>query len=534
VWHRLKYFQSIRAKNRIILNKSMLNKNDQKKKKKLYPMVGVLGCMAERLKEKLLDEDGVDFVVGPDAYREIPGIISRVFNSTDQKEANTQLSFEETYADIKPVRESSTFSAFVSITRGCNNMCSFCIVPFTRGRERSRPFATILEEVKQAYDNGCREIVLLGQNVNGYHDSSKESAVLFPDSSYKIANEQGGGGFKNLWNSRDRQKPGPRFVDLLEAVANISPELRIRFTSPHPKDFPDEVLHLIKEKNNICNSFHLPLQSGSTSNLSRMRRGYSKEAFIELADRLREIIPNVSISTDIIAGFCGESEEEHQDTIDVMKRVNFDQAFMFAYSLREKTHADRSHAMNDDVPEPVKLRRLQEIIDVHRNSLFMKNRLEELGQLRLVLVEGYSTKSTENDPFLTGRTDGNKRVVFKGNSILSNGYLIDSNSGTLWNKNDNNNINNSITYELIEKLNEIDNNLKLPEINTPTDADFATNLHTKYEKSIIDSLAKISKDHKIDYRVLAGKYVLVKITKANGPTLLGVGLSVSSITEFEK
>lgn len=290
---------------------------------------------AERLKDKLLVRDSVDFVCGPDAYRDIPRLLQTVV-STDQKDSNTRLSFEETYADINPVREVSSSSAMVSVMRGCNNMCSFCIVPFTRGRERSREMSSILAEVKALSDQGIKEVVLLGQNVNGYHDVSAESVLEYPETSYQAAK-----GFNNLFQGKVRNTPGARFSDLLIAVAAINPEMRIRFTSPHPKDFPDDVLQAVANTKNICKQLHMPLQSGSTSNLSRMRRGYSKEAFLDLVQRARDVIPGVALTTDVIAGFCGETEEEHQDTLDVMRTVQFDQAFMFAYSLRDKTHAAR-------------------------------------------------------------------------------------------------------------------------------------------------------------------------------------------------
>lgn len=284
VWDRLHYFQSIRKKNR------------SKAVKSLYPIVGVLGCMAERLKDKLLLEESVDFVCGPDAYRDMPRLLENIV-SAGQKEANTVLSMEETYADINPVREVNGSSAFVSIMRGCNNMCSFCIVPFTRGRERSRPMSSILKEVQALSDSGVKEIVLLGQNVNGYHDSSEESAEKFPTTTYKAA-----AGFNNLNKSRKRDIPGARFADLLETLADVNPEMRIRFTSPHPKDFPDDVLSVVGKKPNVCAALHLPVQSGSTSVLQRMRRGYTREAFLALVRRCREMIPGVTISTDIIAG----------------------------------------------------------------------------------------------------------------------------------------------------------------------------------------------------------------------------------------
>ena len=418
VWHRLNYFHSIRKRNRAEQRKLNGHSKSRRRGNKQYtPVVGILGCMAERLKDRLLLEDSVDFVCGPDAYRDIPLLLDGIVNA-GQKQANTMLSFEETYADISPVREVDRASAFVSIMRGCNNMCSFCIVPFTRGRERSRPMASILGEVKALSDKGVKEVVLLGQNVNGYHDTSNESAELFPTSTYKATP-----GFNNLYRSKKRDLPGARFPDLLHAIADVNSEMRVRFTSPHPKDFPLEVLSAIASRPNICSSVHLPVQSGSSSALQRMRRGYSRESFLDLVDRVRSTIPGVSISTDIIAGFCEESEEEHEDTLSLLRAVGFDQAFMYAYSLRDRTHA--AHTMEDNVPEPVKKRRLHEIIATYREELLRKNVAEETGQLRLVLVEGPSSKSTPELPMFTGRTDGNKRVVFPATALLPADALLE-------------------------------------------------------------------------------------------------------------
>lgn len=249
-----------------------------------YPVVGVLGCMAERLKERLLEENGVDFVCGPDAYRDIPHLLNEVTGSTDQKAANVQLSLDETYADIKPVRHTSSVAAFVSIMRGCNNMCSYCIVPFTRGRERSRDIQSIVQEIKDLSSEGVKEVMLLGQNVNSYHDSGEYSVSAYPNGEYKSAS-----GFKNLY--RLRNGAGARFADLLDAVSSVDPEMRVRFTSPHPKDFPDEVLTLISERQNLCKSLHLPAQSGSTTMLERMRRGYSREIYDELVYKTKALIP---------------------------------------------------------------------------------------------------------------------------------------------------------------------------------------------------------------------------------------------------
>jgi MiaB/RimO family radical SAM methylthiotransferase len=265
--------------------------------------------------------------------------------------------------------------------------------------------ASILGEVAALSAQGIKEVVLLGQNVNGYHDTSEESAFKFPPTPYKATP-----GFSNLYRSRKRELAGARFPDLLRAVAGIDPEMRVRFTSPHPKDFPEEVLEVVAETHNICAALHLPVQSGSSAVLERMRRGYSREAYLQLVENVRRDIPGVTLSTDIITGFCGESEAEHADSLSLMEQVQFEQAFMFAYSLRERTHA--AHTMQDNVPEDIKQRRLREIIEVYRRNVALRNSQEDSEQLRVVLVEGEATKSTPEQPMLTGRTDGNKRVVF--------------------------------------------------------------------------------------------------------------------------
>ena len=289
-------------------------------------------------------------------------------------------------------------------------MCSFCIVPFTRGRERSRPMSSILQEIQNLSDQGVKEVLLLGQNVNSYHDKSTEAKELQPDDKYKAT-----AGFSNTYRIRDGA--GARFIDLLDCASRINPEMRIRYTSPHPKDFPDEMLHLIAKRPNICNSLHMPAQSGSTSVLERMRRGYTREAYLDLIKRAKEIIPNVSVSTDIISGFCHETEEEHRDTISLMEAIEYDQAYMFSYSLRDKTHAARNYS--DDVPDDVKKRRLQEVINTFRQKIQKKNEKLEMGKLHLVLVEGESTKqSTDTVVVLKGRTDTNKRCSFEARPLV--------------------------------------------------------------------------------------------------------------------
>jgi len=492
------------------------------------PFVGVLGCMAERLKEKLLDEDSVDFVVGPDSYRDIPRLIGSV-TSTGQKEANTQLSLEETYADIAPVREADTCSAFVSIMRGCNNMCSYCIVPFTRGRERSRHMNTIMNEIDQLVQQGVKEVCLLGQNVNGFHDVSEASASQYPASTYQVAD-----GFSNIFRSRSRHAPGARFADLLAAVSGASPELRIRFTSPHPKDFPLEVLQEIADRPNLCKSLHMPAQSGSTSVLQRMRRGYSREAYLELVARAREIIPGVTISTDMITGFCGETEAEHQDTLSLMEEVAYDQAFLFAYSLRDKTHA--SHKMEDDVPLAVKNRRLQEVIDVYRRKLREKNSEVETGKSRLVLVEGSATRSTPDNPMWTGRTDGNKRVVFSA----ANAVLPSLQSPHLQSMLDLLQAAHPRLRQAVQV--EVERESRGPSLGlTGSATTEVARTQGRLMRAMADTLhgalqtlpaAHVVSPQDTRKHLQPGDYVVVHIAEAEGPTLRGVALSKSSMAEF--
>jgi len=379
------------------------------KKKRKRMLVGVLGCMAERLKEDLLKDGMADIVVGPDAYRDLPRLIQDVWSEDIPVEqaVNVQLSVDETYADITPVRRNADdVSAFVSIQRGCANRCSFCIVPFTRGQERSRSMESIVEEIRRLVgEEDLKEVTLLGQNVNSYHDTGESALAARPSSEYTMSNE----GFK----SRIRRVDGGYyFADLLANVSDLTPELRVRFTSPHPKDYPAALLDLMSERHNICNQLHMPAQSGSTTMLRRMKRGYSRDAYLDLV--LNEVlprIPDVAISSDFIAGFCGETEEEHQDTLSLMEAVRYDQAFMFAYSMREKTHAHQ--VWQDDVPQDVKQRRLREIIDVFQRNVHQKNDELEVGKFRCVLVEGESKRSNKDGvASWQGRTDQNKRIFF--------------------------------------------------------------------------------------------------------------------------
>ncbi|XP_062298797.1 CDK5 regulatory subunit-associated protein 1 [Scomber scombrus] len=369
----------------------------RKRLKSQTPMkIGILGCMAERLKTELLEREKlVDVLAGPDAYRDLPRLLTVADGG--QQASNVLLSLEETYADIMPVHHAPQGnSAFVSIMRGCDNMCSYCIVPFTRGRERSRPVSSILEEVRMLSDQGVKEVTLLGQNVNSYRDTSEEQ--FCSEDVTKLSR-----GFTTVYRTK---RGGLRFSDLLDRVSLIDPDMRIRFTSPHPKDFPDEVLHLIAERANICKQLHLPAQSGSSQVLKAMRRGYTREAYLELVQNVKRIIPEVSISSDFISGFCGETEEDHQQTLSLIREVGYNVGFLFAYSMRKKTHA--FHRLQDDVPAEVKQRRLQECISVFREEAAGVN-AALIGSTQLVLVEGESKRSTKD---LCGRTDGNMKVIF--------------------------------------------------------------------------------------------------------------------------
>ena len=420
----------------------------QKKKK---AVIGVLGCMGERIKGDLLKKDSkgvrlADIVAGPDSYRDLPRLIENAIsnnsssNSIGEKEKkkekkeddeneeknekrfepkitetmNVELSTTETYSEIFPMRrgrvEDMSTSAFVTIQRGCDNMCAFCIVPFTRGRERSRDSASILEEAKKRfYEENAREIVLLGQNVNSYSDKTHAAAAEEESSSSNTAitttsNKVYAEGFKSVYvPSRNHEYD---FAKLLKDVCAISPELRVRFTSPHPKDFPDNLLQTIAKTPNASKLLHMPAQSGSTSVLERMNRGYSREAYLNLIDKAKAIIPDVAFSSDFISGFCGETEEEHEDTISLLKQVQYEQAFTFAYSLREKTAASKK--LTDDVPEETKQRRLAEVIETFREVAKEKAK-SEIGKTHLVLVEGVSKR---DDTKATGRADNGKRVVF--------------------------------------------------------------------------------------------------------------------------
>ena len=369
------------------------------KKNKPGLVIGVLGCMAERLKASFLEEEKlVDIVVGPDAYRSLPSLVEEAYGG--QKGVNVQLSRDETYADIAPIRlNSNGVNAYVSIMRGCNNMCSFCVVPFTRGRERSRDAQSILLECEALFNDGYREVTLLGQNVDSYHQA--ETADL----------------------------PEITFAKLLEKVALISPLLRVRFSTSHPKDITDEVIFTIKQYDNICNYIHLPVQSGSSRVLQMMNRTYSREWYIAKVNRIRELIPDCGLSTDMITGFCTETEEDHQESLSLMDYCKYDLAYMYFYSERPGTLAARR--FEDDVPLEVKKRRLQEMVDLHRiHSLQSMQR--DVGKTFQVLIEGVSKR---NEQEMFGRTGHNKVVIFAKDNHQKGQYVdvtIDScTAGTL-------------------------------------------------------------------------------------------------------
>jgi tRNA-2-methylthio-N6-dimethylallyladenosine synthase len=364
IWNRLKHLKARKAQNPAML-------------------VGIMGCMAERLKSKLIEQEQlVDIVVGPDAYRDLPRLIEEAGDG--QKAVNVLLSREETYSDIAPIRlNTNGVTAFISIMRGCDNMCSFCVVPFTRGRERSRDFNSIVQEAQSLFEQGYREVTLLGQNVDSYH---------FEDCS---------------------------FAGLLEKVANINPLLRVRFSTSHPKDITDEVLETMARYHNICKFIHLPAQSGNSRILELMNRGYSREWYLEKVNRIRHYMPDCAISTDIITGFCSETEEEHQDTLSLINEVQYDAAFSFFYSERPGTLAARKYP--DDVPEEIKKRRLAEVIEL-MNVLSRQSNLREVGKTFEVLIEGNSKKSDQD---WCGRNSQNKMVVFpKGDAALKPGDFV--------------------------------------------------------------------------------------------------------------
>jgi len=391
---------SIREKAELTVRKRLEFYNSVKRDKNPKMLVGVLGCMAERLKEKFLEEEKlVDIVVGPDSYRELPSLLKEVEDG--KKAVNVILSLEETYADINPVRlVGNGVTAFVSITRGCDNMCSFCIVPFTRGRERSRNPQSIVNECTELYNNGYREITLLGQNVDSY---------LW----------YGGGAKKDFKKaSLETQKNSLVFANLLEKVAKINSQLRIRFSTSNPQDMTTDVIDVIAKYDNICKYIHLPVQSGSSKILNLMKRGYDRTRYVSLIEKIKQIIPDCAISMDMIVGFCTETEEDHKETLSLMDLVKYDFGYMFKYSERPNTPAAR---IEDTVPEKIKQKRLAEIIEKQQTHSLLKMQ-EKIGKTLEVLIEGTSKKS---DKHFYGRTTYNSAVIFeKGNHKLGEYVMV--------------------------------------------------------------------------------------------------------------
>ncbi|MFD2037381.1 tRNA (N6-isopentenyl adenosine(37)-C2)-methylthiotransferase MiaB [Belliella marina] len=383
---------SIREKAELTVRKRLSQFNNIKKNKPELT-IGVLGCMAERLKEKLLEEEKlVDVVVGPDAYRDLPNLVSEA--EEGNKGVNTFLSREETYADISPVRlNSNGVSAFISIMRGCDNMCSFCVVPFTRGRERSRDPHSIVKEAQELFDRGFKEVTLLGQNVDSYKWSPEENNKA------------------RLNKKEDAVSTVINFAHLLEMVAQISPSLRVRFSTSHPKDITDDVLYTMKKYDNICKYIHLPVQSGNSRVLEMMNRTYDREWYLERVSKIREILgEECGISSDMIAGFCTETEEEHQDTLSLMDIVKYDFSYMFYYSERPGTLAAKKYV--DDIPLDVKKKRLNDIIQKQSKLSEERNKLD-IGKIQEILIEGESKRSGDQ---LKGRNSANKVVIIaKGN-----------------------------------------------------------------------------------------------------------------------
>ena len=354
------------------------------KRKRDGVVIGIVGCMAERLKDKLLE--AVDIVAGPDAYRSLPQLLEAV--APDRPQINVLLSHEETYADISPVRmDRNGISGFISIMRGCNNVCSYCIVPYTRGAERSRDPYTIVNEARTLFENGYKEVTLLGQNVDSY-----------------------------FWKDAEKSDRNVNFAQLLEMVAKISPELRVRFSTSHPKDISDEVIYTMAMYENICKHIHLPVQSGSSPMLEKMRRKYDREWYLERVSKIRSVIPDCGITTDVIAGFSGETEQDHQDTLSLMEQVVFDSAFMFAYSERPGTLASRKYP--DDIPYDLKTQRLNEIIAL-QGRMSLKSNEKEIGKTLKVLVEGPSKKNPDE---LCGRASSNKMCVFPSRGEKAGDY----------------------------------------------------------------------------------------------------------------
>lgn len=391
---------SIREKAELTVRKRLSQFNNIKKNKPELT-IGVLGCMAERLKEKLLEEERlVDVVVGPDAYRDLPNLVSEAEDGN--KGINTFLSREETYADISPVRlNSNGVSAFISIMRGCDNMCSFCVVPFTRGRERSRDPHSIVREAQELYDKGFKEVTLLGQNVDSYKWSPEENNKA------------------RLNKKEDEVSTVINFAHLLERVAQVSPRLRVRFSTSHPKDITDEVLYTMKKYDNICKYIHLPVQSGNSRVLEMMNRTYDRAWYLERVSKIREILGDeCGISSDMITGFCTETEEEHQDTLTLMDIVKYDFSYMFYYSERPGTLAAKKY--EDDIPLEVKKRRLNDIIQKQSMLSEERNKLD-VGKIQEILIEGESKRSADQ---WKGRNSANKMVIIEKGNLKKGDYAL--------------------------------------------------------------------------------------------------------------
>ena len=391
---------SIREKAELTVRKRLSQFNNIKKNKPELT-IGVLGCMAERLKEKLLEEERlVDVVVGPDAYRDLPNLVSEAEDGN--KGVNTFLSREETYADISPVRlNSNGVSAFISIMRGCDNMCSFCVVPFTRGRERSRDPYSIVREAQELYDKGFKEVTLLGQNVDSYKWSPEENNKA------------------RLNKKEDEVSTVINFAHLLERVAQVSPRLRVRFSTSHPKDITDEVLYTMKKYDNICKYIHLPVQSGNSRVLEMMNRTYDRAWYLERVSKIREILGDeCGISSDMITGFCSETEEEHQDTLTLMDIVKYDFSYMFYYSERPGTLAAKKY--EDDIPLEVKKRRLNDIIQKQSMLSEERNKLD-VGKIQEILIEGESKRSADQ---WKGRNSANKMVIIEKGNLKKGDYAL--------------------------------------------------------------------------------------------------------------
>lgn len=520
VWQRLKYFQSLQKKNK------KLGKAERS------PLIGVLGCMAERLKEQV-KQAGADFVAGPDEYRLLPSLLPQTLQTQgvekkllgeaiDGEEevmlkGNRYLSQEETYADIRPARlHEGLTHAFVTIARGCDNHCAFCIVPYTRGRERSLPASSVIEEVDNLLSERSeevREVVLLGQNVNSYRDITS-SSTLHPN--HFLVSSQGlASGFQSRSRKREGGDEGVAFGELLLRLAERHPETRFRFQSPHPKDFPDALLHLIARTPNICNSLHMPAQHGSSEMLNRMRRGYDRQAYIDLIHRARSIIcgsenglnladprhVGLGISSDFISGFCGETEVDHGDMLSLLRTVGFDQAFTYKYSRREQTYAGLH--LSDDVPEDVKSRRLAEVVETFQLTAAVRNSLIEVGKLHVVLVEGSASSGPEQ---WTGRTDTNKRMVFSNSPIL---HRLEQDEARQFAKVLPSKV-SALIHETLEKR------------------------RSKYRSVVIAGQYEAGKRETELTEVTKSSYVIVKVMSAKGHTLIGTPIATTTLQDATK